>query len=250
MEVNTILNIDCREGFKLIDDNFADLIVTDPPYKVQAQGCGGGKNKWNGGSRFKGGNSVFGVETSQNKLFEYLKPHDYMGEISRIIKPSGHVYIFSNDKNLSAIQVEAEKHKLKLMNILVVNKTQGTYFSYYQKYIEFILFFRSTKGKTKYINDCGKGNYFEYKYTRGKKKLHPSEKPLDLIKELILQSSQEEEIVFDPFMGSATTAVSCIELNRKYIGFELNKKYYELAKNRINQHILDNNLQDKYSILA
>lgn len=237
MELNTILNIDCREGFKLIEDNFADLIVTDPPYEVQAQGCGGGKNKWNGGSRFKGGNSVFGVENAQDKLFEYVKPHDYMGEISRIIKPDGHVYIFTNDKNLSAMQIEAEKHNLKLMNILVVNKTQGTYFSYYQKYVEFILFLRSTKGKAKYINDCGKGNYFEYKYTRGKEKIHPSEKPLGLIKELILQSSNEGEVVFDPFMGSATTAVASKELNRKYIGFELDTTYYKIASKRINEHI-------------
>lgn len=233
MELDTILNTDCREGFKLIDDNFADLIITDPPYEVQAQGCGGGKNKWNGGSRFKGGNSVFGVETSQEKLFEYVKPQDYMSELSRIIKPDGHLYIFTNDKNLSAMQVEAEKHKLKLMNILVVNKTQGTYFSYYQKYVEFILFFRSTKGKAKYINDCGKGNYFEYKYTRGKEKLHPSEKPIELIKELILQSSNEDEIVFDPFMGSATTAVASKELNRHYIGFELEKEYFDICINRL-----------------
>jgi DNA modification methylase len=233
LEINQIYNMDCREGFNLISDDFADLIITDPPYEVQAQGCGGGKNKWNGGSRFKGGNSVFGIETSQDKLFEYVKPRDYMNEISRIIKPDGHIYFFTNDKNLSAMQVEAEKYKLKLMNILVVNKTQGTYFSYYQKYVEFILFFRSTKGKAKYINDCGKGNYFEYKYTRGKDKLHPSEKPLELIKEIILQSSQENEIVLDPFMGSATTAVASKELNRKYIGFELDNNYYNIARKRL-----------------
>jgi site-specific DNA-methyltransferase (adenine-specific) len=241
MEVNKIYNLDCRDGFSLIEDNFADLIITDPPYEVQAQGCGGGKNKWNGGSRFKGGNSVFGVEESQDKLFEYVKPKDYMTELSRIIKPDGHVYIFTNDKNLAEMQSEAEKNKLKLMNILVVNKLQGTYFSYYQKYIEFILFFRSTKGKAKYINNCGKGNYFEYRYSRGKEKLHPSEKPLDLIKELILQSSQEGEIIFDSFMGSGTTAVASIETGRKYIGFELDNTYYEIAQKRINEHILNKN---------
>lgn len=233
IEINQILNIDCREGFKLINDNYADLIVTDPPYDVQAQGCGGGKKKWNGGSRFKGGNSVFGVETSEAQLFEYVKPKDYMSELSRIIKPDGHVYVFTNDKNLAEMQIEAEKHELKLMNILVVNKLQGTYFSYYQKYIEFILFFRSTKGKAKYINNCGKGNYFEYRFSRGKKKLHKSEKPLELIKELILQSSQKGETVFDPFMGSGTTAIASMSLDRNFTGFELDTDYYEKANNRI-----------------
>jgi site-specific DNA-methyltransferase (adenine-specific) len=140
---------------------------------------------------------------------------------------------------LSAIQTEAEKYKLKLMNILVVNKLQGTYFSYYQKYVEFILFFRSTKGKAKYINNCGKGNYFEYRYSRGKEKLHPSEKPLDLIKELILQSSQEGELVFDPFMGSGTTAIAAINTNRNYIGFELEKEYYKNISERIQKEIED-----------
>jgi site-specific DNA-methyltransferase (adenine-specific) len=133
--------------------------------------------------------------------------------------------------------MEAEKHELKLMNILVVNKLQGTYFSYYQKYIEFILFFRSTKGRTKYINNCGKGNYFEYRFSRGKEKLHKSEKPLDLIKELITQSSQEGEIVFDPFMGSGTTALASQVLNRKFMGFELDKGFYNTANERIKQYL-------------
>ena len=237
IELNKIYNIDCREGFNLINDDFVDLIVTDPPYDVQAQGCGGGKKKWNGGSRFKGGHSVFGIETSEAQLFEYVKPNDYMGELSRIIKPDGHVYVFTNDKNLAELQIEAEKHDLKLMNILVVNKLQGTYFSYYQKYVEFILFFRSTKGRAKYINNCGKGNYFEYRFSRGKEKLHKSEKPLELINELILQSSCEGEIVFDSFMGSGTTAVAAIKNKRNFLGFEKDREYYEYSNRRIQQYI-------------
>jgi len=51
-------------------------------------------------------------------------------------------------------------------------------------------------------------------------------------------------------VNKTTTAIACINTNRNYIGFELNKEYYELAKNRINKHILDNNLQDKYSLIT
>lgn len=228
-----LYNGDCLEIMKLIEDNSINLCIVDPPYEVQAQGCGGGKNKWNGGSRFKGGNSVFGIENSQDKLFNYLTPEQYFSELSRVIKGDSHVYMFTNDKNLHKMVVEAEKHKLKLMNILVVNKTQGTYFSYYQKYCEFILFFRSTKGKAKYINNCGTGNYFEYKFTRGKNKLHPSEKPVRLLEELILQSSEENDIVLDFTMGSGTTGVACMNTNRRFIGIELDKNYFEIAKNRI-----------------
>ena len=216
-----------------MQDNSIDLIITDPPYFVQAQGCGGGKNKWNNGSRFKGGNSVFGIENSQDKLFDYVMPEEYMQEISRICKGNSHVYVFTNDKNMADMIKVGEKQKLKLMNILIVNKTQGTYFSYYQKYCEFILFFRSTKGKAKYINNCGDGNYIEQKYSRGKDKLHPSEKPIEIIDKLVRQSSNENDIVFDPFIGSGTTAISAIKNNRRFIGFEKEKMYYDVAEERI-----------------
>ena len=226
---------DCIKLMKDIPSNSVDLALIDPPYFVQAQGCGGGKNKWNNGSRFKGGNSVFGVENSQDKLFNYVTPDKYIQEISRIIKGNSHLYIFTNDKNINSIINECEKHKLKLMNILVINKLQGTYFSYYQKYCEFILFFRSTKGKAKYINNCGKGNYFEYRFTRGKDKLHPSEKPVELLEELILQSSLENETVLDCFMGSGSTGVACKHTNRNFIGIELDDNYFEIAKKRIEE---------------
>ncbi|MBL4951104.1 site-specific DNA-methyltransferase [Neobacillus sp. YIM B02564] len=236
VEINKIILTDAIPSIRSIESDSIDLIVTDPPYFVQAQGTGGGKNKWNGGSRFKGGNSVFGVENSQDKLFNYVNEKDYMSEFSRIINPSGHIYIFTNDKNLTRMINEAEKHKLKLMNILVVDKIQGTYFSYYQKQVEFILFFRSTKGKAKYINNCGMGNLFQYRYTRGKDKLHPSEKPLELIEKLILQSSNEGDIIFDPFAGSGTTAIACAKNNRNFICYELEEKYVNIANKRLKNY--------------
>lgn len=204
----------------------------------------GRKNKWNGNSRFKGGNSVFGIDTSQKKLFNYLKPDQYFAELSRVVKGDSHIYVFTNDKNLSKMVEEAEKHKLKLMNILVVNKLQGTYFSYYQKYCEFILFFRSTKGKSKYIKNCGAGNYFEYKFSRGKNKKHPSEKPVELIDELVLQSSNEGECILDITMGSCSVGESAIKNNRNFIGIELEDKYFYDSVKRLKKYIIDNNLKD------
>ena len=62
---------------------------------------------------------------------------------------------------------------------------------------------------------------------------HPTIKPLHIIKNLIINSSEENEIVLDTFLGSGTTAVACKELNRQYIGFELNEEFYEIAKNRL-----------------
>lgn len=68
-----------------------------------------------------------------------------------------------------------------------------------------------------------------------KKRIHPTQKPLNLISRLILASSNKNDKVLDPFMGSGTTAISCINLNRHYIGFELNEKYYKLSIERVKE---------------
>jgi site-specific DNA-methyltransferase (adenine-specific) len=84
-----------------------------------------------------------------------------------------------------------------------------------------------------------------------KNKYHPTEKPLQLIKDLIKTFSiDNNHIILDMFIGSGTTAIACINTNRNYIGFEIEKRYYEIAKNRINKHIIDNNLQDKYNLIT
>lgn len=87
-----------------------------------------------------------------------------------------------------------------------------------------------------------KGNYETLKtcYTTtinvGDKKLykHPTIKPLPIIKNLIINSTEEGDIVLDTFMGSGTTCKACQELGRKYIGFEINEEYYNIAKDRLN----------------
>ena len=76
---------------------------------------------------------------------------------------------------------------------------------------------------------------FNHTFCRIPKKLHPTEKPVDLIKELIYNSSNENDIVLDCFMGSGTTAVSCIKEKRNYIGFEINKEFYNTCLKRIKE---------------
>jgi len=87
------------------------------------------------------------------------------------------------------------------------------------------------------------------KKERGEGNNHPTVKPVKLMEYLIKLVTPPEGIVLDPFLGSGTTVIACINTGRNYIGFELDKQYYEIAKNRINKHILDNNLQDKYSLI-
>ena len=76
---------------------------------------------------------------------------------------------------------------------------------------------------------------FNHTFCRIPKKLHPTEKPVDLIKRFIRVSSQENDIVLDPFLGSGTTAVAAKDLNRKYIGYEIDSEYFNIAKERLEE---------------
>lgn len=70
-----------------------------------------------------------------------------------------------------------------------------------------------------------------------KKQLHQNQKPVDLLKQCILKHSYENGVVLDPFMGSGSTGVACINTNRNFIGFELDEKYFDIAKDRLEHNI-------------
>ena len=101
--------------------------------------------------------------------------------------------------------------------------------------LEFILFLR--KGKAKNINNIGTTTLLQVPNFKKGTKQHPTEKPIDLMKILIENSSSENEIVLDPFMGVGSTALACKELKRNFIGFELDKQYYDIANKRISDEM-------------
>ena len=96
------------------------------------------------------------------------------------------------------------------------------------------------KGKERTVNNCGIGDILSISATKTKKKngenIHNSEKPISLMQILITQSTDAGDIVLDPFMGSGTTAIACMNTNRNFIGFELNKEYYDIANRRIEEN--------------
>ena len=100
---------------------------------------------------------------------------------------------------------------------------------------EFILMLR--KGKERYINDLGRSNVFVYPNRQGDK-WHPTEKPVELMRDFIINSTNEGDKVLDPFMGSGSTCVACKQTNREYYGIEIDEKYYDIAKKRINSEFV------------
>ena len=100
------------------------------------------------------------------------------------------------------------------------------------KNCEYILFLR--KGKAKWINNIGDSKTVHKFNNIIGNKYHPTEKPIDLLQFYITNSSSVDDIILDPFMGSGSTGVACKNLNRKFIGIEIDDTYYEIAKKRIN----------------
>ena len=95
---------------------------------------------------------------------------------------------------------------------------------------EFIIFFQ--KGR-RLINGRRDSNVFEFNRTRNE--LHPTQKPVDMTEYMLSKFSDEGNVILDPFMGSGTTGVACVNTNRNFIGMELSDKYFEIAERRIRQ---------------
>ena len=105
---------------------------------------------------------------------------------------------------------------------------------FYMNQFEYIMFFR--KGKARKINNCGTSDILNIPNKKTQidgKNLHDTEKPIKLNRILVENSSNEKDIVLDPFMGIGGCGIACKELNRNFIGIELDKKYFEIAKQRI-----------------
>lgn len=216
---------DCLEVMKNIPDESVDLVVTDPPYRT----ISGGHNtpKWISGY----GNSV--LYKNDGKIFEHndIEHQDWLKECYRVLKNGSHIYIMTNLLNLFALKSIAEDVGFKLHNLLIWEKNTCNANRWYMKNCEYVLFMR--KGKAKSINNASSKTVHKYNNIVGNK-LHPTEKPIELMKMYVENSSNENDLILDPFMGSGTTAIACKELNRNFIGIELDENYYKIACERIN----------------
>lgn len=221
-----LLNKDCIEGMQTIADNSIDLIVTDPPYPTTARGSAGNS----GGMLQKKINR-------QGRVFNHndIDVNEYAGEFYRILKEKTHCYVMTNHVNLHKMLTAFQGVGFKFTKCLIWDKGNKIMGQYYMSQFEYILFFR--KGKAKKINHCGTSDILSIpnKKTKGVdgKNLHDTEKPVELMKILIKNSSNVGDLVLDPFVGIGATAIACAESGRNFIGFELDKDYYDISLDRI-----------------
>jgi len=236
--LNQIFNEDCLEWMKRIPDGSIDCIITDPPYWTTA--C-----KW-----------------------DTVIPFDLMWkELKRIIKPNGAIVLFGSEPFSSALRMSNikqykydwiwEKHKwtghllakkqpLKSHEIISIFWNTINYYPQMRKWERYKVT-RKTKSDWVWWADDNiittENNWDRYPITnlyfptdKQKNSFHPTQKPVALIEYLIKTYTNEWETVLDFTIGSGTTAIACINTNRNYIGFELDKWYFDIANERIRNH--------------
>lgn len=228
-QLSIVYNKDCISGIDtFIKDKSIDMIFTDPPYKLVSGGKTSAKQKI---QIVK--NSVFSKKTKSRMAYTVPSYESWISKLPRILKDNSYVFSMTNDLNMVEFINLFQKYGFKLCEILVMKKSNKVASVYFYKQCDFILMFRN--GKYKKFNKYGISNVFDVTLKRGKEKLHPSEKPVDMISDIIKCCSEEKGIILDPFMGSGSTAIAALKNNRMFQGFEIEKDYYYTAVDRINK---------------
>ena len=214
-----LYNADSYEFIKAMPDASVNLIITDPPYEI---GTGGG-----GLSR----NTKF----HDKKLQAITKGFNLslLDELKRVCKPFN-AYIFCSNSQISKLMGWGEKNGF-MTTLLVWYKPAVIPFAgtVFKSDLEFIVAIKE-KGATFQGDSTLKSKFYQQNPVKDKTTTHPTPKPINLIKKLMMIGSNKGDVVFDPFLGSGTTAMVAKELGRECIGVEIEKKYYEEALRRIN----------------
>lgn len=215
MELNKIYNIDCMDYMKTLSNNSVNFTLTDIPYdEVQ--------RSTNGLSQMK---SLDNLGDADKLKFDL---NNFLDEVYRITSNS--LCIFCGKEQLSTI-CEYFKNKPGTCRTIVYKKTNpvpsnGKYV--YLSGIELAVWFKKRGAKT--FNAYCKNTVFEYPIFGGKKRIHPTQKHPDLFKELILDNTNEGDIVFDPCAGGMTAALAAHSTGRNFICCELNEEFFNKGK--------------------
>lgn len=198
----------------------ADAVVTDPPYRLTS----GGKTP--GGMT---GGWLTDYPNNGLPVFCDVSWDQIMGAAFDSLNSDSDAYIMANDKNVNMALNAAKNAGFKFHNLLVWDKRTAVANRWYMKNCEFILYLY--KGAARRIKDAGSKQL--YSVLQIDSSTHPTEKPVELMRHYIGNSTERRQSVLDPFMGSGTTGVACAKLGRKFVGIEIEPKYFDIACERI-----------------
>lgn len=246
--MNKIFNEDILLGINKIDNNSIDLVLTDPPYCL-------GKD--------------YGNDSDKKSSDEYLEwTHKWIGAVLPKLKDSGSFYIFLSWQYSPEIFVYLKK-KLRMVNEIIWDRRVPSMggstrkFSSVHDNIGFFVksnnyYFDIDSIRIPYDEETKKARtrsifigkkWLEIGYNPKdlwsvsrihaqdpERESHPTQKPLEIIERIVKASCPKNGLVFDPFMGTGTTAIACLANDRQYVGFEINKDYHKIIMNRIKKY--------------
>jgi DNA modification methylase len=217
-----LYNADCRDVLPTLGD--VDCCVSDPPYLVSKGGfaanlqLGGGFGGWMKDYGNQGDIVLCDIEFSC-----------WLPLVYQCLTANAQVYFMTNGRNIKDMQTAAETAGFRMHTLLVWDKRAALPNKFYQNVTEFALFM--FKGKARTINDPSSKNLVSI-FQRDVSD-HPTEKPVELMELWSRNSTKLGDTILDPFMGSGTTGVACVNLGRKFIGIESDPKHFDIACRRI-----------------
>lgn len=233
MKLNRIYNMDCFEGMGLIEPGSVDLVLTDPPYGTTC-------NNWDKSPDLDrlwvaiksvlrtGGAAVMTSQTPFDKVLgvsnlSWLK-YEW---IWKKIHATGHL-------NAKKAPLKQHENVLVFSGASIYKMTYNPQGVIHKQVERHIARTSSNYGKQRdYVSDSANYPKDVLEYGPDPLKLHPTQKPLELIRYMVRTYSNPGDIVLDPFMGSGTTAVACVMEKRDFIGFELDETYFHIANKRL-----------------
>ena len=233
-----LFNGDCLEVMKELPDNSIDFILTDLPYGTTA--C-----KWDNIipydpmwaelKRIRKDNTaiaLFGTEPFSSHLrLSNLKEFKY-DWIWNKVKPNGHLVAKYRPMNKCELISVFGKNKINYYPLMEIRKKTKNSKEY--KRTE-IMGSKKTNNKTRKLTHKNPNTLIEYSNAKIKNRLHPTQKPTDLLEYLIKTYTLENETVLDFTMGSGSTGVACVNTNRDFIGIELDRDYFDISEHRIQE---------------
>lgn len=247
IKFDQIYNEDCIEGMKNIPSHSIDLIITDPPFAIDFKAKRGNYNRISD-RVLKGYKEIGRGDYNEFTL-------QWMAESHRVLKFSGSMYVFSGWNNLKDILSALDalgfitvNHIIWKYQFGVVTKRKFVTSHYHCLYVckddklrRFVPYARfdqksnDQNGRSLHYQDKEDVWTIPREYWTGDEKT-PTKLPAELIKKILMYSSEEGDIILDPFLGSGQVAMISKMLNRRYIGFEIVPEYYAFARERLEKN--------------
>jgi site-specific DNA-methyltransferase (adenine-specific)/modification methylase len=234
IDVNTIdkyllMHGDCMEKLREIPDGSIDLILCDPPYNLAKYSTGNMKFDW----RSEINNDVANWDLKE------LSPIDFIDEFKRVLSPTGNIFVFTS-YNLIGKWHEVFDSEYDTFQFMVWHKTNpvpNIRKSSFLNSCELIVCMWNKGHTWNFSKQNEMHNFIESPICMGNERLkepkHPTQKPLAILKQIIKIASNENDLVLDMFMGVASTGVASRDLNRRFIGIEIDDTYYEACEKRM-----------------